>query len=74
MRNLTLIIKCTPGRRMSWTSAAPAGYGTPVAGLGHRTTVMVERKRFVSELPAARIQNQSTDLPLVASAPPERRP
>lgn len=75
VRNLTLI-KCTPGRRMSWTSCVRvAGYGmSPVAGLGHQP-VVAERKRFVNELPAARIQNQTTDLPIDASAPlHERRP
>lgn len=70
MRNLTL--KCTPGRRMSWNSqVSAAGYVAPVAGLRHGP-LMAERKRFVNELPAARIQ--TTDLPLVASAPHERRP
>jgi hypothetical protein len=50
------------------------GYGMPVAGLGHGP-VIVERKRFVNELPAARIQNQTTDLPIDASALlHERRP
>lgn len=74
MRNLTLI-KCTPGHRMSWATSVPvAGYGAPVTGLGHGP-VMDERKRFVNELPAARIQNQTTDLRIVTSASPhERRP
>jgi hypothetical protein len=74
VRNLTPI-KCAPGRHMSWTSPVPvAGYGMPVAGQGH-APVIVERKRFVNELPAARIQNQTTDLPIDASALlHERRP
>jgi hypothetical protein len=73
VRNLTLI-KCAPGRRMSWTASVPvSGYGMPpVAGLGH-AVVITERKRFAIELPAARIQNQTTDLPLVASAPLHER-
>lgn len=75
VRNLTLI-KCAPGRRMSWNTSVPtAGYGMPsVAGLGH-PAVITERKRFATELPVSRIQRQTTDLPLVASAPlHERRP
>ena len=73
MGNLTLN-KCAPGRRMSWTSVTPlAGYGMPpVAGLGHRS-VTVERKRFGAELPAARVQIQTIDFPLVVSAPPHER-
>jgi hypothetical protein len=74
VRNLTLI-KCALGHRTSWTTSVPVGgYDAPVARLGH-TSLMVERKRFVAELPAARIQNQTTDLPYIASAPThERRP
>jgi hypothetical protein len=72
VRNLTLI-KCTLGRRMSEIAPAPtAGYGTPVAG-PDRQPVMVERKWFVKELPAARIQNHTTDLRIVASASPHER-
>ncbi|TDV35404.1 hypothetical protein CLV71_13530 [Actinophytocola oryzae] len=65
MRNLTLI-KCALGRHMSYAT------GMPTFVWGHRP-VIVERKRFVTELPAARIQNQTTDLSIYASAPPHER-
>lgn len=72
VRNLTLI-KCTLGRRMSWSTPVPvAGYGAPVAGPDQRL-IMAERKRFVNELPAARIQHPTTDLRIVASASPHER-
>ena len=70
MRNLTLI-KCTPGYPMSSGHPSVFGGGTMPAHL----PVIVERKRFVGELTAARVLNQTTDLPYVVSAPPhERRP
>jgi hypothetical protein len=60
------------------TPPMPAFWGTTVSGavLGNRS-VIVERKRFVTELmvTAARVQNQTIDYPSIASAPPhERRP
>lgn len=71
MRNLTLI-KCTPGYPMT-TPPMPALWGTGVSGavLGHRPST-VERKRFVVELTAARV-NQTIDYPSIASAPPHER-
>jgi hypothetical protein len=64
-----LMIKCTPGRRMS------AGTALSFAELGNRPVRVMDRVRFVHELPAARIQHKTTDLPYVASAPShERRP
>lgn len=74
VRNLTLV-KRALGCPMT-TPPMPAFWGTSVFGavLGHRR-VTVERKRFVTELTAARVQNQTIDYPSIASAPPhERRP
>jgi len=73
VRNLTLL-KRTPGCPMT-TPPMPALWGTSVSGvvLGNGTSV-VERKRFRTELTAARVHNQ-IDYPSIASAPPhERRP
>jgi hypothetical protein len=68
VRNLTLI-KCTPGYPMS-----SSGTRMPLAGLVHEP-VVVGRKRLGAELTAARVQNQTIDFPIHASAPPhERRP
>ena len=65
MRNLTLI-KCTPGYPMSM-SGHPSVFGSAgTAGL----PVIVERKRVVDALTAARVQN---DLPTIVSAPPHER-
>lgn len=70
VRNLTLI-KCTPGYPMSSGHQSVYGGGAMPAHL----PVIVERKRFVGELTAARVQTQTTDLPSIVSAPPhERRP
>jgi hypothetical protein len=72
VRNLTLV-KCTPGHPASYGTSMPAGalmvFGTrvPVAG-PNRRRVIVEHTQFVSELPAARIQAKTTDLPYIASA------
>jgi hypothetical protein len=72
VRNLTLI-KCAPGYPMT-TPPMPALWGTSVSGavLGHRRGT-VERKRFVIELTAARVQNPTIDYPPIASAPPHER-
>ena len=74
MRNLTLI-KWTPGCPVT-TSPMSAHLGTSVPGavLGNGVSV-VERKRFRTELTAARLHTQTIDYPPIASAPPhERRP
>lgn len=77
VRNLTLI-KCTPGYPMSAPAAMPMSGHPYVFGGAARAAhlpVIVERKRFVGELTAARVQIQTTDLPSIVSAPPhERRP
>jgi len=68
VRNLTLI-KCTPGYPMSMTGH-PTVFGG--AGTAH-LPVIVERKRFVGELTAVRVQAKTTDLPTIVSAPPHER-
>lgn len=68
VRNLTLI-KCTPGYPMSMTRHTSVIGG---AGTAH-LPVIVERKRFVGELAAARVQIQNPDLPTIVSAPPHER-
>lgn len=72
VRNLTLI-KCAPGYPMT-TPPMPTLWGTHVSGavLGLRRSA-VERKRFVVELTAARVQNQTIDYPSNTSAPPYER-
>jgi len=74
VRNLTPI-KCALGHRMP--APMPAVWRTSVsaAGLGHRSVVAIERKRFRTELTTVRVLNQTIDYPSIASAPPhERRP
>ncbi|MBB4907405.1 hypothetical protein [Actinophytocola algeriensis] len=73
------LIKCTPGYPMSMAGHTYVFGGANLAALGsigsaHRP-VIVERKRVVGELTAARVQTQTIDFPCNASAPPhERRP
>ncbi len=76
MRNLTLI-KCTPGYPMSMYGNTPVlggAFSGAFSGIvpGHRH-VTVERKRFVVELAAARVQTQTIDFPTTVSAPPHER-
>ena len=68
VRNLTLI-KCTPGYPMS--SGHPSVFGG--AAMTAHLPVVVERKRLVGELTAARVQIQITDVPSIVSAPPHER-
>ena len=75
MRNLTLV-ECAPGHPMT-TPPTSALWRTGVSGvavLGHRP-VIVERKRFVTELmvTAAGVQKTTIDYPPIASAPPHER-
>lgn len=71
MRNLTLI-KCTPGYPMSMTGHTTVFGG---AGTAAHLPVTVERKRYVVDMTAARVQTPTIDLPSIVSAPPhERRP
>lgn len=76
MRNLTLI-KCTPGYPMSMTGHTYVFGGADLTALGSTGSghlpVIVERKRVVGELTAARVQNQTIDFPPVVSAPPHER-
>lgn len=77
MRNLTLI-KCTPGHRMPTFQGSRVSFqGSNVYGTGAaHGALIIARKRFVTELQAARVLVQTTDdLPSIVSAPPrERRP
>lgn len=67
VRNLTLI-KCTPGYPMSM------GHTTVFGGAGTALLpVIVEGKRFASELPVARVRTQNMDLPTIVSALPHER-
>jgi hypothetical protein len=74
VRNLTLV-ECAPGHPMT-TPPTPVLWGTSVSGvvLGHRP-VIVERKRFITELmvTAAGVQTKAIDYPPIASAPPPER-
>ena len=74
VRNLTLV-ECAPGHPMT-TPPASLLWGTRVSGavLDHRP-VIVERKRFVTELmvTAAGVQTKAIDYPPIASAPPHER-
>ncbi len=76
MRNLTLI-KCTPGYPMSMAGHTYVFGGADLAALGSTNSghlpVIVERKRVVGELTAARVQTQTIEFPPVVSAPPHER-